>query len=250
MARLLWLADVLRDAGLRVVGYKGWETRGSPTMAERPSLLMQHHTAGVGRGVLDLLANGRSDLAGPLCHVCPRPNGEMVVIASGKANHAGKGSWQPADGPLITSSTQCIGFENEHQGTSAYPWPPAQLEAIEIGTAAILHHIGRSHERSVLHKEWAKPPGRKPDPVGWSGPKHRERLRLRMNPIPAYEEKTDMDPYLAQAEGTPVYLIFPNGQAEAGVPTEEALNDCRRVYGDKIEPVSKDFLRLHGVSVD
>jgi hypothetical protein len=75
-----------------------------------------------------------------------------------------------------------------------------------------------------------------------------ERLLPAPTPPPAPpEEDTDMKPYLAQAEGTPVYLIFPNGQAEAGVPTQDALDDCRRIYGDTIEEVSLDFLRLHGI---
>lgn len=68
-------------------------------------------------------------------------------------------------------------------------------------------------------------------------------------PTPTPPEDDDMKPYLAQAEGTAVYLIFPSGEVPAGVPTEDALKDALRIYGNRVEKVSKDFLRLHGVMV-
>ena len=96
--RLLWLADCLRGAGLEVQEVDGWRSRG----AELPglcSVVIGHHTAtpltprNAGRDIptLDLLVRGRSDLPGPLCQLGLGRSGTYYVIASGKANHAGRG---------------------------------------------------------------------------------------------------------------------------------------------------------------
>jgi hypothetical protein len=167
--RMMWLADVARDAGLVVVEIDGWKTRGEPTM--EPKGVINHHTAGPANDELPslrTLIKGRPDLAGPLCHYGLGRSGAVYVIASGKANHAGDGQWQGAD--FLDASRDVVGIEAEHTGRPADPWPEEQLEAYRLLDAAILRHLGKPVANLCGHKEWAQPPestrNRKPDPVG------------------------------------------------------------------------------------
>lgn len=168
MARLLWLPTVLRDAGLRVVEQSGWTTRGRDGM--RPRIVIIHHTATgpttPDSVVTNLLTVGRVDLAGPLCHLGLNRAGTFIVIASGKANHAGAGHWEDAN-----ESVEAIGIEAYNWGAgvpfpSREPWPAVQLEAYVAGVAALLRHLKRDERYVCAHREWATPAGRKPDPSG------------------------------------------------------------------------------------
>jgi hypothetical protein len=169
-----WLPDVLRDAGLHVEVEPGWATRGAPTM--NPRGVIAHHTASSpkqsNRSVFDLLVRGRvgplddPKVPGPLCHLALTRAGGWRVIATGKANHAGVGAWRG-----VTSSIEMIGIEALNWGnTEAFPtrepWPAVQLDAYDRGVAAILHHVGADESMLCGHREWALPPGRKPDPSG------------------------------------------------------------------------------------
>jgi hypothetical protein len=53
--------------------------------------VIAHHTAATNDSDSTLI-NGRSDLPGPLCNWALPENGDWVLIASGRANHAGEGS--------------------------------------------------------------------------------------------------------------------------------------------------------------
>jgi hypothetical protein len=158
--RLLWLAEDCRRAGLKVVEVPGWETRGADFPAF-PNTVVAHHTAtpATARGDLPtkkILLDGRPDLPGPLCQVGLGRNGTVYVIASGKANHAGKGAWKGT-----TSSAQTIGIEAEHPGPGA--WPAEQYAAYVKLTAVLLRGLGQNAERACAHREWALPAGRKTD---------------------------------------------------------------------------------------
>ena len=92
--RDLGIADRLRQAGLVVEEQPGWQQRGSSNF--EPNGVMWHHTAaplGKDAPSLGIVTNGRADLAGPLCQVLITRSNLCVVIASGKANHAGTGVW-------------------------------------------------------------------------------------------------------------------------------------------------------------
>lgn len=97
MPRQINLADRLRAAGVKVVEYDGWKLRGSDTF--NPKGVLAHHT---GPGSVDALVrlcvNGRSDLPGPLDQVVLAPDGTAYVIAAGRSNHAGAGSWRGLSG--------------------------------------------------------------------------------------------------------------------------------------------------------
>jgi len=160
--RLMWLPDVLKEAGLRVAKVDGWEDRGIE-VGETFGVIC-HHTGGRREGnmpSLRVLIDGREDLSGPLAQLGLGRDGTFYVIASGRANHAGAGVWQG----IMTGNTNFIGIEAENTGNDDdLPWPPVQLEAYQRGVAAILKRIGRGAEFCAGHREYARPLGRKDDP--------------------------------------------------------------------------------------
>ncbi len=164
---LLWLADVLRAAGLKVEEVAGWKTRGHGNVGTVKGILC-HHTAGDKNGnmpSLDEVTRGRSDLAGPLCNLGLGRDGTFYVVAAGKAWHAGRGVWQG----VVNGNSQLIGIEAENtgytKGPNAEPWPEVQLDAYARGCAALLKHIKAKPIMCAGHKEYALPKGRKVDPT-------------------------------------------------------------------------------------
>jgi len=160
---LLWLPQVLKDAGLKVAPVDGWENRGRGDVGNIVGVIC-HHTAGPRNGnmpSLGTIVNGRADLPGPLAQLGLGRDGTYFVIAAGKCNHAGKGTWQG----VTTGNSNFIGIEAENTGLSNdFPWPDVQMDAYRRGVAGILKHIGRAVGFCAGHKEYALPPGRKPDP--------------------------------------------------------------------------------------
>lgn len=160
---LTWLPDVLKNADLKVALVDGWESRGRGDVGTISGVIC-HHTVGPKIGnmpSLSTLINGRSDLAGPLAQLGLGRDGTYYVIAAGKCNHAGIGSWQS----ITTGNTRFIGIEGENTGNEDDTWPAVQMDAYRRGVAAILKRIGRGAEFCAGHKEYALPKGRKPDPL-------------------------------------------------------------------------------------
>jgi hypothetical protein len=164
---LTWLPQVLEGAGLKISLVPGWENRGRGEMGEVLGVIC-HHTGVKAPGnmpTLGALTNGRAAspgapaLAGPLSQLGLGRDGTFYVIAAGRANHAGAGTWQG----ISTGNTNFIGIEAEHSGDPNDAWPDAQLDAYRRGVAAILRFVGRSAEFCCGHKEYA--PKRKDDPV-------------------------------------------------------------------------------------
>ncbi|QJW90582.1 N-acetylmuramoyl-L-alanine amidase [Spirosoma taeanense] len=161
---LIWLPSVLNDAGLKVALVDGWETRGRGDVGTIFGVIC-HHTAGVNTGnmpSLKTLINGRSDLPGPLAQLGLGRDGTYYVIAAGRCNHAGVGSFRG----LSNGNKNFIGIEAENTGLgSDFPWPDIQMDAYHRGVAAILKHLGRGAGNCCAHKEYALPAGRKNDPL-------------------------------------------------------------------------------------
>jgi hypothetical protein len=159
---LTWLADALRAAGVAVVEQHGWESRGRGEMGTVRGVIC-HHTAGPLGGIdpsLPTVLNGRADLPGPLSHLYLARDGLFHVLAAGRCNHAGAGSWQG----VTAGNSSFIGIEAENAGTGHDPWPAAQLEAYARGVAGILTHLRAPAIMCAGHKEYALPRGRKIDP--------------------------------------------------------------------------------------
>lgn len=166
--KLIWVPEVLRDAGLTVVEIDGWETRGHGDMSEVKGLLL-HHTAEKidddKKPVLKVLTDGRpagpgvKALLGPLANLGLGQNGVFYMIAAGLAWHAGPGIWRG----VSTGNSSFIGVEAENNGIGE-PWPSIQLNALARGSAAIARFAKFGVEMVAGHKEYALPPGRKIDP--------------------------------------------------------------------------------------
>lgn len=160
--RLLWLPEALRAAGLKVALVDGWDRRGQDSLGRILGVIC-HYTATPdatrNMPTLKLLIEGRSDLPGPLSQLGLGRDGTYYVIASGRANHAGRGEWNG----ITTGNTSFIGIEAENSGRANDPWPSVQLDAYQRGAAAILREVGRTAASCCAHREYALPAGRKTD---------------------------------------------------------------------------------------
>lgn len=163
--RLTWLADVLRDAGLTVIEDHGWQQRGKDLGAVDG--IVWHHTATKAStsdsAVTRLLRVGRRDLVGPLAQLGLDRQGRFHVVAAGRANHNGYGTW----------GNSSIGIEAYNDGIGE-PWPDAQVDAYVRGTRALLDRLGLPVNRVKGHKE--TDPRRKIDPAGLDMDEMRRRV--------------------------------------------------------------------------
>lgn len=124
----------LRAAGIVVHEWPGWEARGNGQAAAYEGALVHHTATGFGNalpgtGVGNLLVNGRSDLAGPLCNYAGNEDGTLTVIAAHPANHAGASGGRSM-GPLPVTSLfnkRVLGLEIVYPGT--VPMRTAQYRA-------------------------------------------------------------------------------------------------------------------------
>lgn len=206
--RLLWLPDILNDAGLRVVVASGWQTRGVEWTHQIEGVI-GHHTASNRRsGNLpshSICITGRPDLKGPLCSILGGRDGTVDVIASGVGNHAGAGLWPG----IRFGNRDAIGIEWENDGIGE-PWTIPQMDAYEKTVAALLRHLNRGADRFCSHYEWARPIGRKIDPAGpwigggdwysggrprvsWTARNFRARVAARLNEEDGEDMFTDED---------------------------------------------------------
>jgi hypothetical protein len=218
--RDLGIADRLRGAGLVVEEQPGWQTRGSALFA--PRAVMWHHTASaMGRNLpsLNVVVNGRPDLPGPLCHVLTGRDNCNVVIAAGRANHAGAGSW---NGSSVGNSAYW-GVEVENVGTQTEPWRPDQLQNVAEITAALINYDPALVAASCMHKEWA--PQRKIDMHTISGNEMRARVMQLCNntpptpPTPVHTYQKDQ-PMFMISEGLGLFLLVNGKSCQFGTPQE------------------------------
>lgn len=155
------LVDALKRRGLTVEVVPGWETRGSASF--NPKGAVSHWTAGPKKGdrpSLRIVVEGRVGLPGPLCNVFLTRAGVAVVVAAGRANHAGKGGWRG-----LVGNSAVFGTEAESSGTG--DWTAAQRHAYPRVNAAFCDLGGFSPDMVCGHNEWATPPGRKIDIRDW-----------------------------------------------------------------------------------
>jgi hypothetical protein len=154
--RDLGIADRLREAGLVVEEQPGWQTRGRID-GFQPDGVMWHHTAaGLGKDApsLRVVTNGRSDLPGPLCQVLITRSNICIVIASGRANHAGTGAW---NGLKDRGNSTKYGIEVENTGyNSTEPWRLDQLFVLGKATAALIGYDASRVAECCMHKEYTK----------------------------------------------------------------------------------------------
>lgn len=149
----------LRAAGILVHEAPGWQTRGNGQTSAYEGGLVHHTATGYGNAlpgtsVYNLLVNGRSDLAGPLCNYAGNADGSITCIAAGPANHAGSSGGRSM-GPLpVTSSfnRRVLGLEIVYPGTQ--PMRDAQTWVAQTWARVVADVVGGGNiERVRAHAE-------------------------------------------------------------------------------------------------
>lgn len=167
--RVLWLAEVLRAAGLTVVEVDGWRALGSDQWAPTGGIVHATADGAAANPVADVadddaairvIRNGRPGLAGPIANVYHSRSGVWWVIASGRCNTALTGTAGPLKG---LGNVNLLGVEHENDNRGER-WPEVQWRTALVGWAAICRRLGWSAGRLAGHKE--HDPGRKSDPLG------------------------------------------------------------------------------------
>lgn len=237
---LLWLPDVLKNAGLKVATVDGWEERGRDEIGTIRGVIC-HHTAGPRAGnmpTLGTLIKGRSDLPGPLAQLGLGRDGTYYVISAGRCNHAGAGSWRG----LTSGNGSFIGIEAENTGhDDDFPWPGIQMTAYRQGVAAILKHVGQPADFCAGHKEYALPAGRKPDPnFDMVGFRTDVAVILRNN-VPALPPIPNVEPQLPENPNRPVRPTLRRGFK--GAPVKELRRKLRVENGDVFDARIEAFVR-------
>lgn len=153
------IIEALKDWGLVVRETSGWKTRGSPDFSPRGHVC-HHDVIGDQEGTHDkvpsIIIDGRSDLPGPLANFWLERDGDVHLVAAGRANHAGSGGWRGLSG-----NSTVWGTEANSLGTPDDPWPEVQLEAWAKLCAATCEFSGFDPSMVCGHKEWTT---RKIDP--------------------------------------------------------------------------------------
>jgi hypothetical protein len=193
LVRILELPDMLRKYDVEPVLAAGWETRGIE-FPSRPDGALRHWTYGglaLGWPSMNTLIYGRGKpgdsnyLPGPLCQVSQERgpstrDDRCLVIASGKANHAGEGEWNG-----ISGNYRLLGNEIEWRYDSE-PFPARRVDVSERIMAALLDCcLGTDNNDVAEHREYA--PTRKID-TNLSGDDLRRRvaeLRSGLGPAPS-----------------------------------------------------------------
>jgi hypothetical protein len=189
MARITWLANVLRSAGLSVVEHSGWQTRERPG-DWTPQFGIVHATAAP-RGQADatqvaIVRDGRSDLRGPIANACVTRDGTWHVLAAGRCNTTLAGTAGPYAGK---GNAYALGVEACNDNL-AEAWPAGQYEAYARGWAAICRQLDWTPDRLRGHKEHT--PGHKTDPT-FDMPKFRAHVQTLLQWRP--DMGVDLTPY-------------------------------------------------------
>lgn len=166
----------------------GWETRGGRRFA--PQAATFHHDASPkGSDIRHIIRDGHSTLSGPLANFYPTRAGSLVVIAAGRANHAGKGGWKGLRG---NSTTWGIEIANNGVGE---PYGDAQLRVVTLLMRAFVVVDGVPVGFLHSHHEWAPDRKRDPalDPERQSGPWNMDRFRHDVSRQPDPEPDPEDD---------------------------------------------------------
>lgn len=172
----VWLADVLRAAGLVVDEYPGWRDRGHGDFGPTIWGVFMHHT-----GSEPPSDNPAYIADHPQLGLCSQLHlnrkGEYTVVGAGIAYHAGAGSYPGL--PTDNANQVTIGIEAENNGTEG--WTPVQYDAYVRGVAAILSHLGQPYTHAIGHKEYAGASQGKWDPGAMDMNRARADIRALMS---------------------------------------------------------------------
>lgn len=156
-----WLARDFRAAGLEVIEVEGWENRGRPASTGHfnpDGPVTDHHTGVTSSATspgptLRTLIEGRPDLPGPLCQWSVRHDGVVVVIAAGRANHAGRVGRSGVAGMPLGADGNALALGDEIDTNGTQTMPDAQRRAVAITNAVAVRHFDRGVEYIHRHED-------------------------------------------------------------------------------------------------
>jgi hypothetical protein len=168
---LLRLKEIWESLGLRVTAMKGWRERGRKG-GNTFEVLGCHHT-GSPRDNDQHLRDGDSKIPGPLCNVALHANGDVLLVASGLANHFGSATWK---------NGRSLGVEATGPQTSGKKFPNydayvalaagfcifkdnADPRQVVLDGVGIPVRLVAAHKEVAVDKLHPKIYGRKPDPA-------------------------------------------------------------------------------------
>jgi len=245
------IVAAIKDYGLKVRERPGWEIRGTGYRFE-PIGQAWHHDA-ISEAWSDaqaetLLANGRTDLRGPLCNDAVDSDSTVVLIAYGNANHAGRNeadvitrlrnglaplgdARDDPDGDTVVGNPLLWGHECRNTGTGRDPWE--QLDAMERLGAALCDVNGWDPDANAAHRELT---ARKPDPAGIDMFAFRRDVGriLATHNAPPTEEDDLM--FIAKGEGYLTRFFAPPLATTISSATEKK----HAAKGVKVLPFEKD----------
>ena len=189
----VWLPEVLRHFGVKVVEDPGWKQWG---MGDFGSIwgVMAHHTGANNTSTQfirynPMLGNALSS------QIHLSRSGVVTLVGAGIAYHAGRGSYPG----IATNNANAVTIGIEAQG-DGQTWPDAQLDAYHRTCAAICWYLGLPASRVIAHHEWAGAAQGKWDP-GLNG-----------KPMP-------MGPFRARVQH---YIDNPPGGGTGGLDVDQA----------------------------
>lgn len=240
MATATWLPNVLRLAGCEVVTHPGWETRSQGDFNPLRAVVLHHDGSpkGGSPGVPAYMIRNWNN-ASANCWVAL--DGTWHIIGAGVSYHAGKVL------PGKPDNWTSLGVETDH--TTGEAWPPAQLDSLRRGTAAILRYIGVGATGLEFHKTICSPPGRKTDPDGLNLQTERAAVAelLKGNLMRKYVV-VDVPP--PRADGAQVVGVPGVSFAKTAAVSIKANDDGRPVLAT-VQPVAyMDALLLSFVGFD
>lgn len=166
---LTGLAQWLRDAGLNVKEYPGWQNnaRGSGGYDAMPLCVMWHHTASPkswdGQKDADYCTVGDEDA--PLANLYIDRSGTVWVLAAGATNTNGSGksiAFSRGTVPQDCMNTRAIGIEMGNDGVGEQ-WPEAQIDAAFATSNTCNAWCDNQPDDVSTHQFYA--PDRKVDPA-------------------------------------------------------------------------------------
>lgn len=179
----LFLPEVLRAFGVKVIELDGWRDRGHGDFDVIQGVF-GHHT-GTDKDIPHYIAN-HPDLG--LCsQIHLNRDGTAVICGAGIAYHAGRGEYP--GWPTNAANQVAIGIEAASSGTS--PWPAEQLDAYYRTCAAILWYLGKDATTATLlgHKEYSGRAQGKWDPGGIEMNLFRKRVQHYIDNPPFTSDK-------------------------------------------------------------
>lgn len=164
------MADVLRAAGVKVIEYAGWETRGrsgnSGYRDAAPFCVMWHHSATTGfnpLGDANYIDHG-GDTA-PIANIYLARDGTAWVMAAGPTNTNGAGqslAFSKGTVPQDEMNYYSIGMEIANDGVGQW-YPAFQIDAAFKISLSLAAAYGMEPTDVSTHSEYA--PTRKIDPA-------------------------------------------------------------------------------------